>query len=108
MRRLLAVALLLAGIGPAAAATDMNSASYWLPFCRVSVNRPATTATAVEQSPCGEMVVGLGFFSCVPSDVTAAQAIRVVIAYIEGHRVRMREPFRRLAMEALSAEWPCK
>jgi hypothetical protein len=38
--------------------------------------------------------------------VTVAQAVRLVVTYIEARSARMREDFLLLASEALSAAWP--
>ena len=48
-----------------------------------------------------------GFKFCPPENVTTAQMVRVVVAYIEGHPQRMHEDFRYLAIEAFHEAWPC-
>ena len=40
--------------------------------------------------------------------MTTNQAIAVVVKYIEARPERMHEDFRALALEALTAAWPCK
>jgi len=45
--------------------------------------------------------------SCVPSNVTPQQMAKVVVAYLDQNRDRLREPFEGLALEALARTWPC-
>jgi Rap1a immunity proteins len=40
--------------------------------------------------------------------VTTVQSVAVVVKYIEARPQRMHEPFGKLALEALTAAWPCK
>jgi hypothetical protein len=58
------------------------------------------TGAAAEAAP--------GLCLNVPAGVTAAQAVRVVAAYIEARPSRMHEPFGALALEALRTAWPCR
>jgi hypothetical protein len=44
----------------------------------------------------------------IPEGVTFGQQARVVVRYIEARPARMREPFDRLAAEALRTAWPCR
>jgi Rap1a immunity proteins len=45
---------------------------------------------------------------CLPQGVTNNQVVAVVIKYIEARPERMHEQFGDLALEALTAAWPCK
>lgn len=49
-----------------------------------------------------------GFKVCHPKGVTSAQAVRVVVNYLQAHPQDLHQPFRILAMTALSQAWPCK
>jgi len=40
--------------------------------------------------------------------VTTVQSVAVVVKYIEARPERMHELFGVLALEALTAAWPCK
>jgi hypothetical protein len=44
----------------------------------------------------------------VPDGVTNRQGVAVVVKYIEARPERMHERFSVLAIEALTAAWPCK
>jgi len=59
---------------------------------------------------CFGLVEGLAYTGafCVPSGVTKNQAMAVVVKYIEARPERTHEPFGMLALEALTAAWPCK
>jgi hypothetical protein len=52
--------------------------------------------------------MGRGERTFVRREVTNDQAVAVVIKYIEARPERMHEPFGMLALEALTAAWPCK
>ena len=36
------------------------------------------------------------------------QTVRVVVQYIDSRPERMHEDFKKLALEAMKAAWPCK
>ncbi len=60
---------------------------------------------------CLRAVLGLSYPSptiCLARGVTQAQAVRVVVRYIEQRPGRMHENFLRLANEALTEAWPCR
>jgi hypothetical protein len=112
----LVVAILLALTVPASA-EDMNSANYLLPACKAFLARettPPTLSGASSQGHCVGFVDGLVhaarslIFVCVPQEATTGQAVAVVVKYIEARPERMHEPFGNLALEALTAAWPCK
>ena len=43
----------------------------------------------------------------IPSKVTNAQLVKVVLTYIEAQPARLHENFVMLALEALRTAWPC-
>jgi sugar/nucleoside kinase (ribokinase family) len=45
---------------------------------------------------------------CFPDDVTAGEAVQVVVAYLESSLSRLHEDFRQLAIAAMRQAWPCK
>jgi Rap1a immunity proteins len=45
---------------------------------------------------------------CPPAGATVAQAVRVIVAYIDQQPERMQEQFEPLALEALQKTWPCR
>ena len=102
-----AVAILLALTLPANA-EDLNSANYILPGCKPL--DPRSTATW-KHGLCAGFVAGVVYAApnlCLPQGLTNNQAVAVVIKYIEARPERMHENFGKLAVEALSAAWPCK
>jgi hypothetical protein len=103
-----AVAILVALTMPASA-EDTNSANYNLPGFKPL--DPRSTATW-KHGLCAGFVAGVAFarkpIVCVPQEVTTGQLMAVVVKYIEARPERMHEPFADLALEALTAAWPCK
>ena len=103
-----AVAILLLALTMPASAEDMNDANSILPGCK------GTLGTQMwEQGRCAGFIEGLSYGVggrdfCPPNEVTARQAVAVVIKYIEARPQRMHEDFGKLAYEALTAAWPCK
>jgi len=62
---------------------------------------------------CAGFIEGLAYGAggthfCQPEGVTPRQAVAVIIKYIEARPERMHERFGDLAIEALTAAWPCK
>jgi hypothetical protein len=104
-----AVAILLLALMMPASAEDMNSANYILPGCKPLA--PGSTATW-KHGLCAGFVAGVAFarkpIVCVPEEVTTGQVMAVVVKYIEARPERMHEGFGSLALEALTAAWPCK
>jgi hypothetical protein len=103
-----AVAILLALTMPASA-EDINSANYFLPGCKGTLD-PASTTTW-NQGLCAGYVAGVVYAArnlCLPEGLTNNQAVAVVIKYIEAKPERMHEHFGNLAYEALTTAWPCK
>lgn len=50
------------------------------------------------------------YSACAPGNaqITAAQALPVVIAYLGAHRDQLGEKFHPLALAALAEKWPCR
>jgi hypothetical protein len=126
---LFGAAALALTVTAAKAAEDFDSANYYLPGCQEFVVRNG--AISARSGLCGGVVRGIVYMGkdqsllqldysslqsavvwvyCldVPYKVTVAQAVRVVVSYIEARPARMHEPFNDLALEALREAWPCK
>jgi hypothetical protein len=93
--------------GGAAFAEDTGSATYMMRGCREALATPKDSALSVL---CVGEIDGLGFGSrtCFATGVTVEQMTRVVVQYIDARPARMHEDFRKLALEAMTAAWPCK
>ena len=104
-----AVAILIALTMPARA---QESANEMLPGCKMFLARsPRSLSDAEASGWCGGFVYGLFFAgegTCPPERAKVSQALTVVIRYIEARPERMHEHFGGLAIEALTAAWPCK
>jgi hypothetical protein len=94
--------------GGAAIAEDTGSATYMMRGCREALAAPNKDSSL--SALCVGTIDGLGFGSgtCFPTGVTVEQMTRVVVQYIDARPARMHEDFRKLALEALTAAWPCK
>jgi hypothetical protein len=109
----LVVAILLALTVPASA-QDTTTANQMLPGCKGLLDNSTTSGVSVyQQGRCGGYVASLvygvgGQEFCSPKGVSIGEAVAVVIKYIEARPERMHEPFGMLALEALTAAWPCK
>lgn len=108
-----AVAILLALTMPASA-EDIVSANSFLPGCKSFLSHNMLTpADALRGGRCTGFVQAFLAASpildfCQPNEATIGQAVPVVVKYIEARPERMHEPFGNLALEALTAAWPCK
>ena len=107
-----AVAILLALTLPAGA-EDTTTANQMLPGCKGLLDNSMTSGVSVyQQGRCGgyvaSLVYGGGQKFCSPKETSIDQAVAVVIKYIEARPERMHEDFGKLAIEALTAAWPCK
>jgi hypothetical protein len=111
----------------AEAAEDTNSANRFMPGCRSVLAGSSKVADLTPMGLCIGIVRGIGTMAILlnlgmpehkgalalicmdpPGEVTTAQEIRVVVAYIDARPARMHEDFGALAVEALHAAWPCK
>jgi hypothetical protein len=109
MRAILYAALIALATTTGSAAENLDSANYWLPRCKDFI--AANSNRELEgQGVCAGRVEALSLASCVriPDGVTVAEAVGVVVRYIEERRQRMDESFNALALEALHDAWPCK
>jgi Rap1a immunity proteins len=107
-----AVAILLALTIPASA-QDTTTANQMLPGCKGLLDNSMTSGVSVyQQGRCGgyvaSLVYGGGQEFCRPNGATIGQSVAVVIKYIEARPERMHEDFGKLAIEAMTAAWPCK
>jgi Rap1a immunity proteins len=111
---LLAVVLLTEDADAAQDLGSLRSANALMPSCQTFLIDGVLKSPA--EGFCVGVVVGLGYASnnykemgsCRPPGATIAQAVRVVVGYIERHPQRMDEDFSLLAMEALHVTWRCK
>ena len=118
--RLVAVACLLIALGTARVHSqpEAGSANAIVPGCVVVLTpaprRRGPVPTPVGAGECLGEVDGIVETArkfgevCPPPDVTTGQAVHVVVQYINARPERMHEQFSRLALEALTAAWPCK
>ena len=109
-----AVAILLLALTMPASAEGTTTANQMLPGCKGLRDNSMTSGVSVyQQGRCGGYVASLVYGGgeqefCSPKGVSIGQAVAVVIKYIEARPERMHEPFGGLALEALTAAWPCK
>jgi hypothetical protein len=109
MRAIWCAVLMALATTTAGAAENLNSANYWLPRCKEFI--AANSNRDLDgQEVCAGRVEALSLASCphTPNDITPAQAVRVVVRYIEERPQRIHESFNALALEALHDAWPCK
>src|SRR5262252_6221835 len=105
----------------AVAQSGPSSADYWMAGCRdaaalihFSNDGDSSKEDLVKMGFCMGIINGLSYAGissglCVPTGVTAQQAARVVVQYIDGEATtRVDEDLRVLAFQALQAVWPCK
>jgi hypothetical protein len=109
-----AVAILLLALMVPARAEDQGSANFMLPGCKGYLSQNMSTyVDAIRIGLCSGFINGLlygvgGKEICQPKGATYGQAVAVVVKYIEARPERMHEEFGWLALEALTAAWPCK
>jgi hypothetical protein len=98
----------------ALAEVDRSSANYLMPGCRAFLqpSSPSPVFTVMLlTAECSGLIEGLIYARttvCLPAGVTSAQAIRIVVKYIDDEPARLHENFKALALEALRAAWPCR
>jgi hypothetical protein len=89
----------------------------YLPRCQLVVRGPLTDREIVSATYCVGAVsalVGVApllpprYRFCFPDDVTAGEAVQVVVAYLESSLSRLHEDFRPLAIAAMRQAWPCR
>ena len=79
-----------------------------LPYCRQYAQDRYTDFLAGYCAATVHTMVYAAPQICAPNSSTYAQAVLVVIRYIEQRPARLHEAFRRLAAEALTEAWPCR
>jgi hypothetical protein len=103
------IATLMLG-GGAAYAADIKSANVMMPHCHDAISSEAGDRFAA--GLCLGTIVGIEYLRkrghCAPQGVTQGQLLQVVVQYIDARPARMHEDFKQLALEALTAAWPCK
>lgn len=97
--------------GGSAFAEYSLSANGVMPGCR-GLMAGGDTAY-VSHGRCVGLIEGVLYRSrereiCAPAEVTNGQLVRVVMQYIDASPARMHEDFRKLAVEAMRAAWPCR
>jgi hypothetical protein len=116
------LALLLIGFASpnatVAREADTLSANYYLPGCQVAIEPPSTFIgpDAFRAGMCMGKVETLfelagprgPIRACPPRTSTVAQALRVVVRYINQRPGLMQLSFTDLAMEAMADAWPCR
>jgi hypothetical protein len=80
--------------------------------CRIFTD-PNNNSKPYDQGTCAGMIAGISYMGngavyCAPSGVTMGQQLRVAVQYIDARPTRTHEDFRKLALEALKAAWPCQ
>src|ERR1044071_6621174 len=89
----------------------------YLPRCKLVVRGPSTDREIVSATYCvaavGALIGAAPFLApryqfCFPEDVTSAEAVQVVVAYLESSLSRLHEDFRLLAITAMRQAWPCR
>jgi hypothetical protein len=86
-----------------------NSANRVMQGCRDFIAK--TSEGLFNQGLCVGAINAIGDFvsgQCIPQDVTVNQAVRVVVAYVDGQPARLHEDFNVLAVEAVRNAWPCR
>ncbi|MET4423221.1 Rap1a/Tai family immunity protein [Bradyrhizobium sp. RT3a] len=98
-----------------ATGADFSSGNYMLQHCEHYIFKSGQFD--VWDGECGGAIATLtflgnalpeGFKTCPPKGHTKEQAARVVVSYMQNNPQLLNEPFRILAMTALSQAWPCK
>ena len=84
-----------------------TSAGFVMPSCR------EFAVSALRQGQCSGIVEGLVFVGkdvrvCGPEASRTAQAVSIVMKYIDARPAREQNNFIAVALEALRATWPCK
>ena len=121
MQTLPAAAALVIGLAVVGADTHEASAqghnstgNEMLPLCRAFLEGPgllehATAEQALRAGFCAGYVSGIlaeSTEACVPP-VSAREAVRTVVEYLEAHSEQLDDDFEDLVERALLATWPC-
>ena len=116
MRATALLLFLLTTTTPALAAeTNTDTAFGLLPGCRAHLQDPVPRAEYYRAGKCSGVLEGVLYATslmrlvCPPAQLTRAQGMRAVIAYIGTlPPERQYERFAKLTREALTANWPCR
>jgi Ssp1 endopeptidase immunity protein Rap1a len=118
IRVLLMLGLSLALLGCAPGNDYGGQTGYdYLLRCQLVVRGPRTDREIVSATYCVAAVSALVGVApllpprdrfCFPDDVTAGEAVQVVVAYLESNLTRLDEDFRPLAIAAMKQAWPCR
>jgi hypothetical protein len=113
------MACLMLAVGVTAAHSQMDrrasarSAGAVVVGCEALLGGKEFELDAYWRGGCGGEVLGVWDTAaainlvCVPHGVTLIEVVRVVV-FIHARPERMEERFTTLALEALTATWPCK
>ena len=113
---MLGLSLALLGCGSANDYGGQTGYDY-LPRCQLVVRGPLTEREIASATYCVGAVsalIGVGslltprYRFCFPDDVTAGEAVQVVVAYLESNPSHLQEDFRPLAIAAMRQAWPCR
>ena len=113
---MLGLSLTLLGCGSGDDHSGQTGYDY-LPRCQLVVRGPRTDREIVSAAYCVGAVsalVGVApllpprYRFCFPDDVTAGEAVQVVVAYLESNLTHLHEDFRQLAITAMRQAWPCR
>jgi len=119
MRSLLIIAAAMAAIvNPVGAQESKQNGVDLIEACRaIAIGIPPAADTALRIGVCRGEIEALNWLapgayeerlrSCVPENVNLKDMAKVVVAYLDNDRDRLREPFEGLALEALAQTWPC-
>ena len=130
MRAIICGALVALMISTAQAAEDTHSASYVLPYCRLTLNQVVDSPSqSYLLGRCAGLVEGVlnmaGLLramqtvgdiphldpllcAAVPEQVDIQAVLKVVVRYGESHPREAPLPFTVLVLDALHDAWPCK
>jgi hypothetical protein len=105
------VVLTLSGGSAFAEIHESDSANYVMPGCRNYVSENPRNGDIFKTGLCWGLISGLTYMTdsaCLPAAATQRQAVSVVVQYIDARPARTHEDFRKLALEAMQAAWPCQ
>ena|SRR6516162_2433303 len=94
--------------------TDVQSGKYFLPHCKAIIE--SNKDNPFQMAVCIGVVIALmrlgpslttNISFCAPDSVTYAQAVKVIVSYLEAHPDTLHEDFVLLAHVALAEAWPC-
>ena len=109
-----ATALMLFANTVCLAREEVTSAAYTIPFCEKEVTKSTKEFMG---GVCMGMMSMATFMSrslapearfCPPDTITPKESAIVVIKFAKAHSDRKSENFKRLTLDAMRAEWPCK